>query len=55
MTLAFVLAMALAGAAILAMSGCGPRNETLTCKDGTFTSGQGARQVCDVHGGVRGE
>jgi hypothetical protein len=50
--LAGVLVLALAGVAPLA--GCDDRKrETLVCKDGTVTSGAGARDVCARHGGVR--
>ena len=37
---------------LLGTGGCGPKRETLTCKDGTFTSGARARQICnEQHGG----
>lgn len=44
---------------LLGAAGCPDeraKRETLTCKDGTFTSGTRARQICnEQHGGVRGE
>lgn len=52
------LAGALAALALAPLAGCDehktkPKHETLVCKDGTVTSGAGARDVCARHGGVR--
>jgi hypothetical protein len=48
------LAGVLVALALVPLAGCGPRkSETLVCKDGTVTSGTGARDVCAKHGGVR--
>jgi hypothetical protein len=39
---------------VAGLGGCGPKkSETLRCKDGTFVSGTGAREVCAKHGGVK--
>jgi hypothetical protein len=52
------LAGVLAALLLAPLAGCDdkqkPKHETLVCKDGTVTSGTGARDVCAKHGGVRG-
>lgn len=48
-----LLVAALLASCVLGSAGCDDKRETLTCKDGTFVSGTGAREICAHHGGVR--